>query len=69
MSDAPLRWAIGLMSGTRMDGIDAALILSNGRDHVEFGTTITKPYDDAFRERLVYRFRNSYPRISESKGH
>ncbi|MEM9013902.1 MAG: anhydro-N-acetylmuramic acid kinase [Pseudomonadota bacterium] len=36
--------AIGLMSGTSLDGIDAALIKTDGRETVEFGPSITAPY-------------------------
>lgn len=44
--------AIGLMSGTSMDGIDAALIRTDGLDHVEAIDAITLPYNDGFRARL-----------------
>ena len=40
------------MSGTSLDGIDAALIRSNGRRRVETGPALTVPYDPAFRARL-----------------
>jgi anhydro-N-acetylmuramic acid kinase len=36
--------AIGLMSGTSMDGIDAAIIQTDGLDHVEIGASLTVPY-------------------------
>ena len=52
MSDNSLRWAIGLMSGTSMDGIDAALIRSDGVTQVETGAAVTMPYDEAFRAAL-----------------
>lgn len=45
-------WFIGLMSGTSMDGVDAALIRTDGETVTEFGGCLTIPYDEAFRERL-----------------
>lgn len=47
-----LKRAIGLMSGTSMDGIDVAMLASDGRSLVERGPFLTVPYDPAFRERL-----------------
>ena len=45
--------AIGLMSGTSRDGIDAALLRSDGEGVIEAGAWLTEPYDDAFRARLA----------------
>jgi anhydro-N-acetylmuramic acid kinase len=45
--------AIGLMSGTSMDGIDAALIETDGEDEVARGPSYTIAYDSAFRARLA----------------
>ncbi len=44
--------AIGLMSGTSMDGIDAALLETDGEAVVRRLGFISVPYDDAFRARL-----------------
>jgi anhydro-N-acetylmuramic acid kinase len=44
--------ALGLMSGTSMDGIDAAIIVTDGERIVRTGPATTVPYDDDFRERL-----------------
>lgn len=44
--------AIGLMSGTSMDGIDVALLSTDGEGVVERGPFLAIPYDTAFRERL-----------------
>ena len=44
--------ALGLMSGTSMDGIDAALIRSDGENHVEFGPAAFFPYPSAFRHEI-----------------
>jgi anhydro-N-acetylmuramic acid kinase len=44
--------AIGLMSGTSLDGIDAALIRTDGRSSVEAVAAITIPYEPDFRARL-----------------
>ena len=44
--------AVGLMSGTSMDGIDAALIETNGDEITDFGGSVEIPYDDTFRNQL-----------------
>lgn len=49
---AELSWSIGLMSGTSMDGVDAALLRTDGRERIEAGPALTLPYDDIFRQRL-----------------
>ena len=43
---------IGLMSGTSLDGIDAALIRTDGGDRVETGAFLTVAYEDGLRGRL-----------------
>ncbi len=47
-----LRTVVGLMSGTSMDGVDAALLRTDGRERVEALSFLTIPYDDGFRARL-----------------
>jgi len=44
--------AIGLMSGTSLDGIDAALIETDGIDQVRTGPSLTQPYPADFRDAL-----------------
>ncbi|MFN4282215.1 MAG: anhydro-N-acetylmuramic acid kinase [Alphaproteobacteria bacterium] len=44
--------ALGLMSGTSLDGIDAALIRTDGVAVREIGAALTLPYEPALRERL-----------------
>lgn len=45
--------ALGLMSGTSMDGVDAALIETDGGDIVRPAAALTRPYDPSFRARLA----------------
>jgi anhydro-N-acetylmuramic acid kinase len=44
--------ALGLMSGTSLDGIDAALVRTDGGSDVETGLSISVPYENGFRDRL-----------------
>lgn len=47
-----MRLALGLMSGTSLDGIDAALLRSDGRCRIEPGPSLTVPYEAGLRRRL-----------------
>ena len=44
--------AIGLMSGTSMDGIDLAVAATDGADFVERGPSHFVPYEAVFRQRI-----------------
>jgi len=48
---ATIRTAIGLMSGTSMDGIDVALLRTDGQSMVARGASLYIPYDDELRSR------------------
>ncbi len=52
MSGEALAAAIGVISGTSMDGIDVALIQSDGEARVEPGPAATFPYPEAVAQRL-----------------
>jgi len=53
LQHSPRMWsAIGLMSGTSLDGIDVAMIETDGRERVSPGPALTLPYPPDFRERL-----------------
>lgn len=47
-----IRRAVGLMSGTSMDGIDIALIETDGSTRVRRVSAASVPYPDNFRDRL-----------------
>jgi anhydro-N-acetylmuramic acid kinase len=48
----PALRALGLMSGTSLDGIDAAVLISDGERVIDSGPALTLPYPAAFRARL-----------------
>lgn len=50
--DRPV-WALGAMSGTSLDGVDAAMVLTDGETVEAFGPSRYRPYTDA--ERAVIR--------------
>lgn len=44
--------AIGVISGTSMDGIDVSIVTSDGRDAVSFGAGVSYPYRESTRRDL-----------------
>src|SRR5581483_10199692 len=51
-SNTNLRRAVGLMSGTSLDGIDVASLVTDGEQDITTGPAETFPYPAEFRERL-----------------
>ncbi|MFM9844713.1 MAG: anhydro-N-acetylmuramic acid kinase [Dongiaceae bacterium] len=47
------RWALGMMSGTSCDGIDAALVETDGETEIIIGAALAEPYGPEFRARLM----------------
>ena len=52
MSNTGPIWALGAMSGTSLDGLDAAMILTDGVAVFEFGDTAYRAYTDSERVTL-----------------
>lgn len=53
--------AVGLMSGTSGDGVDAALLDTDGENKVGFLGGLTLPYDDDLRGRLLEGSQHDVP--------
>jgi anhydro-N-acetylmuramic acid kinase len=49
-------WALGSMSGTSLDGVDAAMVLTDGDRVYEFGPDAFRPYSDAERKTIAAAF-------------
>ena len=39
-------WALGAMSGTSLDGVDAAMLLTDGQAIAEFGPSAFRPFTE-----------------------
>lgn len=58
-----LTTAIGLMSGTSADGVDAALVRTDGESRIDFLGGITVPYEAELRQRLLDASQHDVPVI------
>ena len=52
----PAVWALGAMSGTSLDGVDAAMVLTDGVDILEFGPHAYRPYAPVERDAIRAAF-------------
>lgn len=52
MKGKPL-WALGCMSGTSLDGVDAAMVLTDGVTVFDIGASAFRPYSDVERATLT----------------
>lgn len=50
-------WVIGLMSGTSADGVDAALLYTDGRETVKAGASLFVPYGNTLRTAILAAMR------------
>ena len=49
-------WVLGTMSGTSLDGVDAAMVLTDGVKVLEFGPSAYRPYTEAERATIRAAF-------------
>jgi anhydro-N-acetylmuramic acid kinase len=54
-------WAIGLMSGSSLDGIDVAAILTDGEEILDQGPSLTLVYSQEMQERLYIAVHRQSP--------
>lgn len=53
--------AIGLMSGTSGDGVDAALVTTDGENNIKFHGGVTLQYEESFRSKLLEASQHNVP--------
>ncbi len=59
--------ALGLMSGSSLDGVNAAVISTDGVDVFEFGPILDVPFEDELREKLRWFHRHYKEAESEER--
>ena len=59
-------WALGAMSGTSLDGVDAALVLTDGERILDFGETGYRPYDAD--EQVILRAQLAHQHIAAEEA-
>ncbi|MFH1158567.1 MAG: anhydro-N-acetylmuramic acid kinase [Pseudomonadota bacterium] len=59
---------IGLMSGTSLDGIDVALLRTDGEEHIECEAFLTVPYDDKLRSEIRACFGTPPEQLGRTEG-
>jgi len=52
MAAHQVQWVLGMMSGTSLDGVDAAMLLTDGSSILSFGPKAYRAYDDVLQARL-----------------
>ncbi|MBC6444318.1 MAG: anhydro-N-acetylmuramic acid kinase [Alphaproteobacteria bacterium GM202ARS2] len=60
MTQTPLYRSIGLMSGTSADGIDAAVVTTDGEMSIEFGACLHRPYEPTLKNALLREAAKGY---------
>jgi anhydro-N-acetylmuramic acid kinase len=56
MKQKPALWVLGLMSGTSLDGVDAAMLRTDGQEILEIGPSAFRPYSAAERAGIAQAF-------------
>ncbi len=70
MSENKVYTAIGMMSGTSLDGIDMALIRTDGKDFTELKDFNSVPYEDELRQKIrdVFGVRHANEATKEAEN-